>query len=540
MPARKLAPNIRAAIVSGHVPTLRAWRRIRDTSKLTHGEKVCRFIERYIIVPEGPLVGEPMRLEPFQEAFILAMFDGPTRARRAILSVGRKAGKTALVAALLLTAMLSDLVCARNSRINSAALSREQAALVFNYMQKSIRLSRVLSEFCKITPSGKRITAISTGIEYHALAAEAGKAMGLSPAVVVGDEWGQVIGPSHDFIDALLTSQGAHEAPLAIIISTQAPSDADWLSIQIDDAERNPRPEIVCHNYAADENCKLMDRAQWRKACPALGKFRSLDDVKMQAEQAARMPTAEAKFRNLILNQRVALERLWLAPSPWKACSGAPDLDAFRAGEVALGLDLSKRTDLTAAVLAVADDSGASHLLPFVFTPTVGLEDRAGRDRAPYEQWVRDGLLIAVPGSTVDYEWVALWLRDRLEDLGIEPRFLCFDRWRWELFKKAADECGALPYAEWIPVGQGFRDMSPRMEAFEAQLLAGRIRHGGHPLLNMAAANAIATQDPAGNRKLDKSKSTTRIDPIVAAVMALYQISEANTGPAFESLAMIG
>jgi phage terminase large subunit-like protein len=62
--------------------------------------------------------------------------------------------------------------------------------------------------------------------------------------------------------------------------------------------------------------------------------------------------------------------------------------------------------------------------------------------------------------------------------------------------------------------------MSPRVEHFESLLLQGRIRHGAHPLLNMAAANAIALKDAAGNRKLDKAKSTQRIDPLVAAVMA--------------------
>jgi phage terminase large subunit-like protein len=63
--------------------------------------------------------------------------------------------------------------------------------------------------------------------------------------------------------------------------------------------------------------------------------------------------------------------------------------------------------------------------------------------------------------------------------------------------------------------------MSPRIEAFETYMLQEKIRHGAHPLLNMAASNAIVTRDPAGNRKIDKSKSTQKIDPLVAAVMAV-------------------
>jgi hypothetical protein len=69
--------------------------------------------------------------------------------------------------------------------------------------------------------------------------------------------------------------------------------------------------------------------------------------------------------------------------------------------------------------------------------------------------------------------------------------------------------------------GQGFRDMSPAMDTLEAELLNQRIRHGGNPILKWCAANAIAVKDPAGNRKLDKAKSTGRIDGIVALTMAM-------------------
>jgi phage terminase large subunit-like protein len=62
--------------------------------------------------------------------------------------------------------------------------------------------------------------------------------------------------------------------------------------------------------------------------------------------------------------------------------------------------------------------------------------------------------------------------------------------------------------------------MSPALDALEADLLNGVVRHGGHPVLTMCAANAVAVQDPAGNRKLDKSKANGRIDGMVALTMA--------------------
>jgi phage terminase large subunit-like protein len=115
-----------------------------------------------------------------------------------------------------------------------------------------------------------------------------------------------------------------------------------------------------------------------------------------------------------------------------------------------------------------------------------------------------------------------------LREESIEPQTVVFDRWRIDDFKLHAEPEGFCSFATWEAVGQGYKDMSPRLETFEGLLLEGRIRHGGHPLLNMAAANAIAIADPAGNRKLEKFKSTQRIDPIVAAVMAVHQVVNAD------------
>lgn len=535
----KLPENVLAAIKSGPIPELRDWRTI-PIKDLTRAERNMRFAETYLKVPEGDLVGQPIRLLPFQEAFFYAVFDNPYGTRRAILSMARKGSKT-VTCAMILLAYICGPEAINNSMCCSGALSRDQAALVFQHMSKFINLSPELSKLTRIIPSKKMIIGLARNVEYQALARDGGRAMGRSDIVILGDEWGQIKGASDPFVEALTSSQGAYgDKALQIIISTQAPSDADMLSQWIDDAERSDDNKIVCHVYRADEGCDLLDREQWKKANPALGIFRSEKDLEEQLAQAARLPSMEASVRNLLLNQRISLEKLWLAPGPWKQCNGLPDDDVFRRCTVSMGLDLSARVDLTAAVLAAQDESGVVHLKPYVFTPLEGLRDRAQRDRAPYEEWVRAGFLIGVPGASVDYDYVAQWLRNELDDQQIQPASVCFDRWRINIFQKACADVGAFPFAEWVAIGQGFRDISPRMESFEAKLLAGAIRHGSHPLLNMAASNAIAVGDPAGNRKVDKSKSTQRIDPIVAAIMALHQVSEGSSEVEFDVAAWIG
>jgi phage terminase large subunit-like protein len=455
------------------------------------------------------------------------------------MAVARKNGKSALIAGLLL-AHICGPEARQNAQIVSGAMSRDQAALVFALAVKMIQLDERLEAVTRIIPSGKKIMGLSKNVEYRALAADGTTAHGLSPVLAILDEVGQIKGSMSPFVEAILTSQGAHEDPLQIFISTQASNDADFLSQMIDDAERSGDPKTVLRLYCADADCELLDKEQWAKANPALGLFRSEADLEEQLKQAERLPSMEASARNLLLNQRIALESVWLAPKPWKECAGSPSWSVFREHGVTVGLDLSLRTDLTAAVIASADEEGIVHIHPYVFAPMRGMEDRAQRDRAPYMDWVRDGYMVAVPGSSVDYDFVSEYLRNELDDQGVEVTKVAFDRWRIDIFKKAAEDCGAFSFAEWLSIGQGYKDMSPRLEAFEALLLAGKIRHGGHPLLNMAAANAIAVQDPAGAKKLDKSKASLRIDPLVAAVMAVFEVSESDSaGGGFDVGAMI-
>ena len=270
---------------------------------MTRGERVCEFITRFCRVPEGAQVGQPIELADFQRKFILDVFDNPVGTRRAYLSVGRKNGKTALIACLLLAHLVGP-EAKQNGQIVSGALSRDQAALVFGLAAKMVQMSPELSKIVRIVPSGKRLLGLTMNTEFRAMAAEGRTAHGLSPFLAILDEMGQVKGPQNDFVDAITTSQGAHENPLLLVISTQAPTDADLLSVWLDDAERSDDPTIVSHVYAAEDDCDLMDRKAWKAANPALGLFRSEKDVEEQARQAERMPSSENTFRVLTLNQR--------------------------------------------------------------------------------------------------------------------------------------------------------------------------------------------------------------------------------------------
>lgn len=498
------------------------------TDRNDRAERVIRFVETYCRVPEGAKVGEPIKLADFQKKFIRAVYSNPAGTRRAYLAIARKNGKSALIAAILLAHLVGP-EAKQNAQIVSGARSRDQAAVVYNLAAKMAELSPELRKIVRPTPSGKRLHGLTMNTEYRALAAEGTTAHGLSPVLAILDEVGQVKGPRDDFIDAITTAQGAHEHPLLIAISTQAPTDADLFSIWLDDAERSEDPAIVSHVYAAPEECELDDRAAWAAANPALGLFRSLRDVEEQAERAKRMPTDEATFRVLTLNQRQNVVAAFVSPSTWKDGNGQPDDGALLRGPVYGGLDLSATTDLTALVLTARDADGVVHVRPYFWMPQDSVIEAARRDKAPYDVWVRDGLLRTTPGKVIDYAFVARDVGALTADLPIAK--IGFDDWRMDRMNAALDAAGVtLPLENFR---QGFKSMSPALDALEADLLQRRVRHGGHPVLAMCAANAVAVPDPAGNRKLDKSKATGRIDGMVALAMAegVELSSEPPEGP---------
>lgn len=488
---------------------------------MTRGEKVIRFIEQYCITPDGSQVGQPLRLADFQKQFILAVYDNPAGTRRAYLSIARKNGKTGLIAGLLLAHLVGP-EAKQNSQIVSGAMSRDQAALVFNLASKMVQLSAKLSAIVRIIPSGKRLLGLPLNTEFRAMAADGKTAHGLSPVLAILDEVGQVRGAQSDFIDAITTAQGAHDNPLLIAISTQAAHDADLLSIWLDDAITSNDPRIISHVYTAAPDCDLMDRQAWQAANPALGIFRNEEDLSEQMKQAQRMPSMENTARNLLLNQRVSTESPFISPDVWKLCGGEV-LPFDQDTPVYGGLDLSARTDLTALVL-IGQVDGIWQVRPYFWTPKQGLLDRAKRDRAPYDDWYRRSYLRATPGATVDYEYIAQELTEILADVNLQA--IAYDRWRIDIFRRELERVGLdLPLTEW---GQGYKDMAPALDALEAELLNGRVNHGMHPVLTMCAVNATITKDPTGARKLDKSRATGRIDGMQAFAMAMGVASRAE------------
>lgn len=491
-------------------------------AKFSNAARVVAFIEEYCKISEGKDLGKPLKLEKFQKRFIKAVFDNPKKTRRAYLSIARKNGKTALIAAICLAFIVGPM-SVKNSQVVSGAMSRDQAGIVFRYMVGIINMDDRLKGLVKIIPSQKRIIGLPMNVEYRALAADGKTAHGLSPLVAILDEIGQVEGPYSDFISAITTSQGAYENPILFGISTQAKRDNDLFSIWIDDAIKHPDSQIVCHLYAAPADCALDDKKAWAVANPGLGIFRSLDDVIEQSANAMRMPTQEADFRNLTLNQRVETSSPFVTQKVWKE-NGHPALPLEKR-KVFGGLDLSSVADLTAMVLIAADRDFVDVHSSF-WLPKEGIAEKSAADRVPYDVWATDGKLMLTPGRSIEYEHVAEILRGVFDKYEVEA--IAFDRWNMRYLMPWLQKVGFSDseLEKFKEFGQGFASMSPAIRSLESLLLQNRLRHGNHPVLSMCAANATIKSDDAGNRKFIKAKEKGRIDGMVALAMAVGAAGE--------------
>lgn len=476
-------------------------------------------------MPSGVGAGEPIRLRDWQIEFIRDVY-GPTvpggnrRVRRAVLSIARKNGKTLLAAALVLVHLIGP-ESVWNGEIYSAANDREQAGQVFKCARQMVEAEPEFKTLLRVVPSTKTIVCMGNGSFYRALSAEVGTKHGLNPTFVIFDELAQA--RNRDLYDVLDTSMGARAEPLFLAISTQSNDPEHILSKLIDDGLSGEDPTTVCHLYAAPEDADLMDPEGWKAANPALGDFRNLEDLAVLVAKAKRMPGEEPKVRNLYLNQRVAPSATLIGRSDWLACKGDP---IWTDGEpVYLALDLSAKIDLCALVGISAN--GNSRAQAWFWKPADYLEDHERRDRVPYAIWAAQGRISALPGRSIHPRAVAMVIAELVNRYDVVG--MAYDRWGISNLLREFDEIGLEAHKDGdpgdglrlVPWGQGFRDMSPAVDALETAVLHRDLIHDGNPVLTWNMGNAVAVMDPAGGRKIDKAKARFRIDGAVALAMAL-------------------
>lgn len=509
-------------------PRRPAWKK----SGLSRAERVLAFC-RSLVVTKGVRAGKKLRLLPGQERFIRKVYgdldrDGRRKVRLAIKSEPRGNGKTGLISALALCHLLGP-ESEQRGECYSAAIDRGQASLLFAEMEAVIERTPQFAARCNIQRFHKRIEVLSgdgEGSIYEALSADARRAHGLSPSWWAFDELAQVA--DAELLENLRTAQGKRRESIGFIISTQAATDQHALSRLIDDGLTGIDPSIHVDLTCAPPDANVFDPVVLKACNPAWGVFLDGDTILSEADQARRIPSFEARFRNLRTNQRseARLDERLCTAAVWRLGKDAVDLESLRGRTCYAGLDLSAKGDLTALVLAFPDDSREPNyqIVPYFWTPRDALEVRPPAERDRFREWIRTEHMIEVPGPIIKYGYVATELTRLASEYDIAV--VAYDAWRIEQFKADLFDVDPNFSVPLEPFRQDFKGMGPAVEYFTELALSGRLKHAAHPVLTACVSGAIMVPDHGGNNfKVEKAKSNrsgpVRIDGAVAMLMAL-------------------
>lgn len=494
-----------------------------ENPALPRADRVIRFIES-LRITSGAHAGRPFKLRPWQQTIIRAWYatDGKGRrmVRTGLLTMGRKNGKTALCAAIALAHLVGPEVEPRGLVV-AAASDRDQSGLIFNELVAFIRGNPAFEARVNIQRHAKVIEDMVSGTEFRALSSDAKKAHGLSPSVIILDElaqWGHGLG--QELYTALTTSTGARKEPLTLIISTQTDDEHAIMSEQVDYGKRvnsgeTPDPTFSAHIFEVPLDADPWDETVWPLANPALGDFRSLEEMRTFAAKAQRLPTQARMFRLYYLNQRVQAETPWIPLDAWDACATLTPADQGPRRRVFLGLDLSTTTDLSALVRLYPNALGGVDVRAEFWCPAESIERRSTVDRVDYQAWADQGYLTPTPGAVVDYRVIEARIRACLaED---EVVAVAVDPWNARGFIAELLE-NNIPA---VTVEQTMRMLTSPTKKAEELILNRTLRHDGHPVLRWNVKNAIPDVDGNGNVKPSKKRSRERIDGVSALVTAL-------------------
>ena len=491
--------------------------------------RVVRFIE-CLKHTKGEFHGKPFKLLPWQEKIIRDVFgtvrdEDPSMRQynQVYIETGKKNGKSELGAALALNMLIND--DEWKAEVYSGASDRQQAAIVFDVAVDMVKQNPTLSKLIKIIPSTKRMAYQPTGSIYQVLSSEVATKHGLNVSACIFDELHTQ--PTCALYDVMTQGSGdARKQPLWFFLTT-AGTDRNSVCWEVHQKAldilegRKHDPRFYPVVYGLPDDADWQDEQNWYKCNPSLGYTITIDKVRDAYHKALETPADENMFRQLRLNQWVKQSIRWIIRwmpmDKWDECGGVVDPYQLEGRACYAGLDLSSTSDLTTLVLVFPprDENESYMVLPFFWLPEDTLALRVRRDHVMYDQWERQRFIQTTEGNVVHYGFIEKFICELGERYNI--REIAYDRWNATMMVQALEDDGFTM----IPFGQGFRDMSPPTKELMRIVLEHRLNHGGHPVLRWNFDNAYVRTDPAGNLKLDKEKSTEKIDGAVALVMAL-------------------
>jgi phage terminase large subunit-like protein len=492
-------------------------------------QRAVDFFEKFLVHSKGEWAGRPFLLAPWQKSVVRQVFgtkrpDGTRQYRRVDIWLPKKNGKSTFAAGLALYLLLAD--GEPGAEVYGVANDRSQAEIVFEEAARMRAKSPLLSEMTVTYRSTSAIVHPESVSAYQAVSSEIQNKDGLNISGLIVDEL-------HEWKDRRLLSKltlgvAARRQALIIVISTAGddPNSVAYEEYRADKAILEGKSRIrdrLVVIYEAPPGSNWKRAETWKRANPGYGDSVKPSYLRDKFNESLGDAGKEADFQRYHLN-------MWRRPGAGSInmlhwASGARKYTIADGDPCFVGLDLSRRADITAAV-ALFRQGPAFKVLAQFFIPADGLEERERRDRVPYARWRRLGLLRTTPGNLTEYAAIRDFLLTEWA-----PRYaiqeVCFDPYNASHLVGELEE-GGLTCTE---IQQTNKNIGPATRDFKNLLTAGHLWHAGHPILEWMASNAASRTDAGGNERFHKGRSTGRIDGIAAIVTALVRASAPQTGP---------
>lgn len=471
----------------------------------------------------GKLGGKPLILEPWQEFRHGSVFgwkkqeNGMRRFRSTYHQVGKKNGKTTDTASPMLFTQLFDGEAAPQGYC--AATTKDQAGLLFKEIKRMIKRSAFLGRLME--PNRHEIETPNTDGFIKCLSRDGDSSDGINPSFLARDEMHRWT--DRELAETIVESMIAREQPIDWVITT-AGQDRNSLCGDLrgyaESVLRDKSQDDSFFAFVAEppSDCDPSDPYFWAMGNPNLGVSKPVDAMKDTLRSALAISGKMPNFRRFHLNLWTESAESWITSDVWDmgAASAPFAVERLFGRKAWVGLDLSKKIDTTAIVVAVPVD-GLIYLICYTFIPEgpKGFVQRAQTEKREYVSWRDQGWLEVHKGGTIDEDQIA----DRLEWVRkyFDLQEVAYDPWGMQYLADKLEK-RRFPMVEHR---QGYASMSNPMKRFEERVMQNKIRHGGNPVLGWQVGNVHRDEDAAENIKPNKKKSGRRIDAAVAAIMAL-------------------
>lgn len=493
------------------------------------------FIERFCKHSKGEWADKPVTLELFQKAFIQALFGfvdpdtGLRRFREAFFLVGRKNGKSTLLAGLSLYMLIAD--NEPGAEVYSVATKYAQAKLLFDECHNMVKQSPALQKHIRKRKSDLYYTP--TMAKLQALSKNSNTLDGLNASFVTMDELHGI--KDRNLYEVMRQSQSARRQPLLVMITT-----AGTVRENIFDDMYNHACEVadgVISDdtflpilYELDSRNEWSDPTAWVKANPSLGRIKKLDDLQIKIDRAKQSPNDLSGVLCKDFNIRETVGNTWLS---FDAINNTDtfDLETFRGGYCIGGVDLSITTDLTcASLLFMRRGSDKKYITQMYWLPADNLQERVQQDKIPYDKWYSRGLLRLCAGNSINYSDVTAWFVEMVRQYDLFPAWIYYDSYSARYFVEEMQMQGFTM----VRCIQGAKTLSLPMQMLGADLKAHRVIYNNNPILKWCLTNTGVQTDRNGNIVPIKNQSPKqRIDGAAALLdcyVGLYEHYNEFTG----------